>query len=74
MVGFPPKSRLKTMEWTQNPTDFTDIGGKPENLGAKSETWREATCGLLGANDDWVPINGIKEDESGKTPWGRKLD
>ena len=62
------------MKWTENPTTFAKFGAKNDVLGAKSRTWREATCGRVGANDDWVPINGIKEDESGKTPWGRKVD
>ena len=69
LVGVPPESRRKMMKWTRNPLNFAKFGAEIDVLGAKSGTRWEPTYGQKGAFDEiWIPIKGIKEDESGRLP------
>ena len=66
MVGIPPNSRLRMMNFARNPTEVADFGGCFENLGAKSGTMEETTTGQKG--DDVLfgfQLRGLK---------GKKVD
>ena len=48
LVGIPPDSRLRMMNFAENPTTDANFGDCFENLGAKSGTREETTAGQEG--------------------------